>query len=133
MPQINTVIVNGRLGGDPDIRYTPNGKAVAEFSIANHEGYGDNQSTNWIDVTVWAKGAEWVGENVSKGDEVLIQGKLRQETWEDRDGNQKSRLKVVAVPFGVNLMSAKRKSSDGANDNGWSDSGAQLPDEDIPF
>lgn len=78
------VVIAGRLGRDPEMRYTPQGKAVTNFSVAVDEG----KETLWFDVVAWERLAETCNEYLSKGAPVLIEGKFRKSTWEDNEGQK---------------------------------------------
>ena len=70
------IIVVGNVTRDPELRYTPAGKAVCTLNIAVNDGWGDNKSTIWIKAAVWEKGAESAAEHVKKGSSVLVEGRL---------------------------------------------------------
>lgn len=93
---INQVILMGRLTRDPEQRTTTTGKTVASFSIAvDRMGAGD--ATDFFNVTAWEKLGELVMQYLGKGRRVLVQGRLRQDSWEDKDsGKKQSRIEVVA-------------------------------------
>ena len=98
---VNKVIAIGHLGKDPEVRYTPSGQAVANFSIAVSESWNDKQGqrqerTEWIRIVAWGKTAELCGEYLSKGRQVYIEGKMQTRQWDDRDGNKKYTTEVVA-------------------------------------
>jgi single-strand DNA-binding protein len=92
---VNKVILVGRLGKDPEVRYTQGGKAVANFSIATDESYKDNdgekqKKTEWHNIVVWGNSVEaFVQKYLHKGDMVYIEGKLQTRSWDDKDGNKK--------------------------------------------
>ena len=93
---INQVILMGRLTHDPEMRTTPNGKNVCTFSIAVDRMTKDDQA-DFFSVTAWEKTAELVNQYLSKGSRCLVQGRLRQESWEDKEtGKRRSRVEVVA-------------------------------------
>src|SRR6516225_11829660 len=99
---VNRVILVGRLGKDPDVRYTSEGTAVANFSLATDETFtdraGDKQTrTEWHRIVAWQRLAEISGEFISKGKLVYIEGSLRNRKWQDRDGNQRTTGEVVAT------------------------------------
>ena len=73
---MNKFIVVGNLTKDADLRYTGNGKPYSKFCIANNEGYGDNQKTNFFNCTLWGKSAENISRFLTKGQKVLITGKI---------------------------------------------------------
>lgn len=73
----HTVIIRGRAGSEPTLKYTPDGKAVATVSVAVDDGYGDKKSTIWVRVTAWEKLAEVLNNYLVKGQELLVEGKLQ--------------------------------------------------------
>jgi single-strand DNA-binding protein len=97
---VNKVILIGRLGKDPEVRFTQGGKAVANFSIATDESYKDNQGekqkkTEWHNIVVWGNSVEaFVQKYLHKGDMVFIEGKLQTRSWDDKDGNKKYTTEV---------------------------------------
>jgi single-strand DNA-binding protein len=103
MPKsVNKVILVGNLGKDPEVKYTPSGVPVAKFSLATNERFKDKtgewqERTEWHDVVAWQRLAEIVGEYVSKGSKVYVEGKLQTSSWEDRQsGERKYRTEIVA-------------------------------------
>lgn len=95
----NQVQVMGNLGGDPELRYTPQGSAVCNFSIATNEKKKDNRGevqdiTTWFRVTLWNKQAENASKYLTKGSPVFIQGRLNVQDWTDRDGNPRYTLEI---------------------------------------
>lgn len=94
---INQVILLGRLTRDPETRTTPSGKSVTSFSIAVDRQTQDDQA-DFFDVTAWEKLGELVSQYLSKGRRVLVQGRLRQDSWDDKEtGKKRSRIDVVAT------------------------------------
>ena len=99
---VNRVILVGRLGGDPKVRYTAEGAAVANFSVATEESFtdraGDKQKrTEWHRIVAWKRLAEICGEFLSKGKQIYIEGCLRNRKWQDRDGIERTTVEVVAT------------------------------------
>ena len=93
---INQVILMGRLTRDPEQRTTTSGRTVVSFSIAVDRQTQDDQA-DFFDVTAWEKLGELVMQYLSKGRRVLVQGRLRQDSWEDKEtGKRRSRVEVVA-------------------------------------
>ena len=91
---VNKVILIGNLGKDPEVKYTPQGTAVAKFSLATNERYKDKSGewqdrTEWHNLVAWARTAEIVGEYLKKGRTVYVEGSLRTSSWEDKQTNQK--------------------------------------------
>ena len=121
---MNTVILIGRLGQDPEVRYTPSGKAVASFSLATKEY---NNETEWHRIEAWEKTAELCGEYLQKGREVAITGRLKTDSWEDQEGNKRYKTKVVA--YQVEFLGKK-----GSDQNKKTDAPPMPGDDDeIPF
>ena len=99
---VNKVTLIGNLGQDPEIRYTANGSAVANVSIATAESWKDRESgeqqerTEWHRVVFFSRLAEIVGEYLKKGSQVYIEGRLQTRKWQDRDGNDRYTTEIVA-------------------------------------
>ncbi|HLB05873.1 MAG TPA: single-stranded DNA-binding protein [Thermodesulfobacteriota bacterium] len=99
MSGVNKVILLGRLGADPEVRYTSGGTAVAKFNLATSETYKDKdgskqEKTEWHRVVAFGKLGEICGEYLSKGKQVYVEGKLQTRSWEDKDGNKKYTTEV---------------------------------------
>ena len=96
------VTIYGNVGGDPEMRYTPDGKPVTNFSVAHGKSKPDGQGgwidegTNWYRIAVWGERAERAAENIKKGDRVLVTGRLWMRPFEGRDGSQQFSLDVDA-------------------------------------
>jgi single-strand DNA-binding protein len=94
---INQVILLGRLTRDPEQRTTTSGKTIASFSIAVDRG-GESDAADFFDVTAWEKLGELVVQYLAKGRRVLVQGRLRQDSWDDKEtGKKRSRIEVTAT------------------------------------
>lgn len=94
---INQVILMGRLTRDPETRTTTTGKSVTSFSVAVDRQTQDDQA-DFFDVTAWEKTGELVQQYLTKGRRVLVQGRLRQDSWDDKDtGKKRSKVEVVAT------------------------------------
>ncbi|MEC9465728.1 MAG: single-stranded DNA-binding protein [Myxococcota bacterium] len=101
MAGVNKVILMGRLGADPEVRYTPNGQAVAQFSLATSRQWKDNtgqrqEKTEWHRIVAWGKTAELCGEYLSKGRQVYLEGRIEYRTWDDKEGNKRYTTEVIA-------------------------------------
>jgi len=112
----NKVILVGRLGADPDIRYIPqSNRPVANYSLATNERIFNPQTkesedrTEWHKVVSWGKTAEFCEKYLSKGKQILVEGRLRTDKWEDRDGKQRYTTKIHA--YQVTLL-GKREDTD---------------------
>jgi len=94
---INQVILMGRLTRDPEQRTTTSGKTIASFSIAVDRG-GESDAADFFEVTAWEKLGELVVQYLGKGRRVLVQGRLRQDSWDDKEtGKKRSRVEVTAT------------------------------------
>ncbi len=135
MTSFNKVILLGNLTRDPEVRYTPNGIAVASFAIAVNRKYKQGDETkeevSYIDIVVFGKQAESCGQYISKGDSVLIDGRLQQRRWETEEGQKRNKIEVVAQS--VNFM--PKRAAGGGQAHGHAEPAQETPvDEgDIPF
>jgi single-strand DNA-binding protein len=146
----NKIIIVGNLGRDPELRYTPQGNAVCNFSVATNEKKkdkaGDLQDvTTWFRVTLWSKQAENASKYLTKGSPIYVEGRLRVEEWTDRDGNNRYTLEVHATDMQflggggrVDEVSSGGESSQDTdfssrNDFANTAGAAQPSDDDIPF
>ncbi|CAM6054199.1 unnamed protein product [Sphagnum tenellum] len=98
---VNKVILVGRLGQTPEVRYTPSGSAVGNFSIATNENWMDKtgqkqEKTEWHRIVVWGKTAENCSQFLSKGRQVYVEGRLQTRQWQDKDGQTKYSTEVIA-------------------------------------
>ncbi len=96
----NKIIIIGNLGRDPELRYTPQGDAVCNFSVAVNEKKRDKAGemqdiTTWFRVTLWRRQAENAAKYLAKGRQVYVEGRLHVEEWTDRDGNNRFTLEVT--------------------------------------
>lgn len=101
MSGINKVIVVGRLGQDPEVRYTQGGQAVCNFSVATSESWNDKEGqrqekTEWHRIVVWGKIAEICSQYLGKGRQVYVEGRLQTRQWDDKDGNKRYTTEIVA-------------------------------------
>lgn len=100
MASVNKVILVGRLGKDPEVKYTQDGTPVANFSIATDESWKDKEGekqerTEWHNIVAWKKLAEICGSYLKKGSQVYLEGKLQTRKWEDKDGNTRYTTEIV--------------------------------------
>ena len=142
MASFNKVILLGNLTRDPEMRYTPSGSPVASFGLAVNRRYrqGDEQKEEvcFVDISTFGRQAELAGEYLSKGRMVLIEGRLQFRTWEDQNGQRRSKLDVVAER--VNFMPRTGQDGGGSRQSAGSapppyrDDDIPPPqDDDIPF
>ena len=155
------VILVGRLGRDPETRYTGSGQAVANFSVATDESYKDRNGerqkrTEWHKIVVWGKQAEIAQQYLKKGSLVFIEGRIQSREWQDKEGQKRTSFEIVANNFrmlggradaaaaaaGAGAMGggAPRASDDFEQSappeesyGGGSAGAPEISDEDIPF
>ena len=100
----NTVTIVGNMTRDAELRYTASGVAVTEFGVAwNSKDRDGNESVSFFDVTCWRELAEHVAESLGKGNRVIVYGRLDQNTWETKDGDKRSKVRVIADDVGPSL------------------------------
>jgi single-strand DNA-binding protein len=139
---VNKVILVGNVGKDPEVKYTPNGVAQAKFSLATNERFKDKsgawqERTEWHNLVAWQRLAEIVGEHVSKGAKLYIEGKLQTSNWEDRkSGEKKYRVEIVAQD--IVLLGSREADCGGDRGHRDEESGAihagnEEVSDDIPF
>jgi len=142
MAGINKVILIGRLGNDPEVRYTPDGTAVANFSIATSDEWTDKatnekrERTEWHRIVAWRRLGEICGEYLSKGRQVYVEGKLQTRSWE-KDGVTRYTTEIVAsdVQFlgGKEPVDAHRSPAPSETTQYSKPPLANREDDDIPF
>lgn len=135
---MNKVILLGNLTQDPEVRYTPNGNAVAKFSIGVNSGFGENKRTDFIPVVVWRKLAEVCGNNLTKGSRVLVEGSLNIRSYETQEKQKRYVTEVIAQ--NIEFLSSKQAVNSGSGVTsakpGYdvSSFGTEVfPEEEIPF
>jgi single-strand DNA-binding protein len=124
---VNKVILVGNLGNDPEVRYMPNGNAVANLSIATSESWKDQQGqlqekTEWHKVTMYRRLAEIAGEYLKKGSQIYLEGKLQTRKWQDKQGNDRYTTEVIADQL---QMLGGRNESGGGGQSGGGQGGYQ--------
>lgn len=125
---INSVTLAGRLTRDPELKYTPSGTAVCEFSLAQNERRKDGEDrAHFFEVVAFGRTAETVAEHKRKGDLLVVEGRLQQDRWEAKDGGKRSKVGIVAhrAHFGPRAGAAQ------AQDQSESQEGETH--DDIPF
>lgn len=100
----NTVTVVGNITRDPELRFTPSGAAVANFGLAwNRKGRDGEEVVSFFDITAWNQLAENASESLSKGMRVVVYGRLDQRSWENQDGDRRSKVEIVADEIAPSL------------------------------
>ena len=144
----NSVVLVGNLTDDPELRFTPQGVAVANFRMAVNQRFKDQQG-NWVDgetsyfrVNCWRQLAENVAETLTRGSRAIVSGRLKFRQWETQDGETRSVVEIEAEEVGPSLRFATAKvekvsrgGGGGAPSGGdeWDASGATPPADDVPF
>jgi single-strand DNA-binding protein len=154
---VNKVILVGRLGRDPETRFTSGGQAVANFSVATDETYKDKSGerqkrTEWHKIVVWGKQAEIAQQYLKKGSLLFIEGRIQSREWQDKEGQKRTSFEIVATNFrmlggrGDGMAAGAGGGGGGRSDDfdqgggshseepmGGSSGGPEISDEDIPF
>ena len=135
MVSVNRIIIIGNLGGEPEMRFTPNGRPVTSFSVATNRRYTTSEGerreeTEWFTVVTWARLAEQCNQFLSKGKLVYVEGRLRSHSWEGQDGQKRYRNEIVAdrVSF-LDRQASSHLNEDKSADSGMDD----IEPDDIPF
>jgi len=97
----NNITVSGKVGQDPELRYTPGGMAVLTFSVADTYGKDDKKKTTWHNITVFGKLAENTANTIAKGSTVIIAGRYEQDEFTKKDGTKGKSVKLIADEVGV--------------------------------
>lgn len=125
---LNTSIIMGRLTADPELRHTQNGISVVSITLAVERSYktGEDRQADFIDVVAWRNTADFVCKYFGKGQMMIVQGSIQTRTYEDRDGNKRKAVEIVAgnVFFGEPKRSESQTSAPSAPPE---------PDVDVPF
>ncbi|HXE90114.1 MAG TPA: single-stranded DNA-binding protein [Terriglobales bacterium] len=144
---VNKAILLGNLGRDPEVKYTPNGTAVARFTVATNERYKDKSGqwqdrTEWHNVVAWQRMAEIAGEYLKKGRSVYIEGRIQTRSWDDKQTGQKKYMTEI-VASDLVLLGGREAGGEGRSRGGdemdqrapepAAAPGPEITDEDIPF
>lgn len=144
MASVNKVILIGNLGNDPEIRYMPDGTAVATLSIATTDTWKDKngekqEKTEWHRVVIYRKLAEIAGEYLRKGRPVYIEGRLKTDKWTDKQGVERYTTNIIATDLKMlgskpqGHQSESNTTTPKAGASGGNDGGFHDMDDDIPF
>ena len=142
---VNKVILVGRLGRDPETRFTGSGQAVANFTLATDEGYTDRSGqrqkrTEWHRIVLWGKLAEIAQQYLKKGMLVYIEGRIQTRQWDDRSGNKRTTTEIVGNV--MRMLTTRGEMAAGAAAGAEVEppapeeaapAGPEISDEDIPF
>lgn len=140
MSSLNKAILIGRLGMDPEKRFTQGGTSVASFSIATDEKWTDasgekKEKTTWHNIVTWNKLADIVAQYLRKGQQVYIEGKISIREWDDKDGNKRKSFEIIADKM---IMLGSKSGGRAAEEDGERESTStpfkqEVLDDDIPF
>ena len=131
MAGVNKVILIGRLGNDPEMRYMPSGEAVANLSIATSDSWTDKttgekrEKTEWHRVVAFRKLAEIIGQYTRKGSKLYVEGKLQTRKWTDQNGVERYTTEIIADS--VQLLDSRRDDQDGYQQQGYQQQRPQPP------
>ncbi len=146
---VNKVILVGRLGRDPETRYTSGGQAVCNFTLATDESFKDRSGerqkrTEWHRIVLWGKLAEIAQQYLKKGTMVYVEGRIQSRQWDDRDGNKRTTFEIVGNV--MRMLSTRTETAAAAAAGAPADTegpapaaadepgaGPEISDEDIPF
>ena len=126
MASVNKAILVGHVGKDPDIRSTSSGETIASFSLATNSGYGEKKTTDWHNVSVFGKSADFVRDYVKKGAQVYVEGSIRNRSYVDKNGIKK----YVTEIKGYTVQALGQKESSPQQYEPGADNG---PDDHLPF
>jgi single-strand DNA-binding protein len=147
MASINKVILVGRLGKDPEVKSTPSGTTVTKFSLATDDKYTDREGnkqerTEWHNIVAWGKLAEICGQYLRKGKLIYLEGKIRTDSWEDKETKQK-RYRTEIIADNMQMLDRKGDDEGGSGSGGGGDansrksapssSGPEVDDDEVPF
>ena len=137
---INKAILVGRLGKDPEVRYTPDGMMVTNFTMATDEQWKDKngdkaQKTEWHKIVTFGKLAEICGKYLVKGKLVFVEGRIQTRSWEDKEGVKRYTTEIVASNMQMLDSKGQRDSDTGREEPPLPHPGVDgpLPDDDVPF
>ncbi|MBN1829766.1 MAG: single-stranded DNA-binding protein [Deltaproteobacteria bacterium] len=136
---VNKVILVGRLGADPEVRYTQDGAMVTSFTVATDDRYKDKsgenvQKTEWHRIVTFRKLAEISSKYLTKGKLVYLEGKLQTRSWEDREGIKRSTTEIVASTMQMlDRRGQDEQSSESPSDKSHQGPSPEPMDDDVPF
>ena len=127
---VNKAILIGNLGGDPEVRYTQSGSAVANFTVATTEKWKDQQGqqqekTEWHRIVAFARLGEICGEYLSKGSKVYVEGRIQTRDWTDKEGVKRYTTEIVARE--MKMLGGKQDNSDGGQESQEPPMGGDVP------
>lgn len=127
----NSVVLGGRLGKDAEIRYTQSGKSVLEFSLATDSGWGENKTTDWHNCKMFGERAEKLAQFLTKGSQIIVNGRISYRQWDDAEGNKKTRTEIIVD--NVSLFGGTKSEGRAAAPATPKTRRASNIDDDLPF
>lgn len=126
---LNKIMIIGRLGRDPEMRYTPSGKPVTSFTVATSRTWNTSEGerrveTEWFNVVAWGNLAEICKQHLSKGQQVYIEGRLQTRNWDDSEGTKHTSIEIVANEM---IMLSERRESEGSSES------ESVEEDEFPF
>jgi single-strand DNA-binding protein len=136
MASINKVILIGNLGRDPELRYTPGGQAVANFTLATNERFSNKEGekqerTEWHRIVAWGRTGELCAQYLSKGRSVYLEGRLQTREWEDKEGQKRRTTEIVAQT--VQFLGGRGGEGGGSTSGSGDYDAGPPPADDVPF
>mgnify|MGYP003310697919 CR=1 FL=1 len=122
---MNKVVLSGNLAKDVDMRMTQSGKAVASFSLAVSDGWGENKKTYFVPIVVWGKMAELCEKYLRKGSKAMVDGRLQVRSYETQDGSKRWVTEVIANE--VEFLGSRSQSEGQAGDHGFEGTSEEIP------
>ena len=131
---LNKVMIIGHLGRDPEMRYTPSGRPVTTFSVAVSRSWnssdGERRSeTEWFKIVAWGNLAEICKKYLTKGQQIYIEGRLQTRRWEDKDGQRRTSVEVVANE--MTMLGDRREK--GSGDDAFDEIPPDIDEDEFPF
>lgn len=142
MASYQKIVIVGNLGRDPEMRYTPDGTPVTDFSVATNRKWSNSdgsagEETTWFRVTVWRRQAETVAQYLKKGSQVLVEGRMKADratggprVWSGQDGVARASYEITASRV---IFLGGRANAAGAGEDAPASGGADFPEDEIPF
>jgi len=133
---VNKAVLIGRLGKDPEVRYTPDGLMITSFNLATDEQWKDKsgqkvQKTEWHRIVTFGKLAEICGNYLAKGKMIFVEGRIQTRTWEDKEGVKRYTTEIVASD--MRMLDSKGQGKGSESPVGEPFPADAIPEEDVPF
>jgi len=115
---LNKIMIIGRLGRDPEMRYTPSGRPVTSFTVATSRTWSTSEGerrveTEWFNVVAWGNLAEICKQHLTKGQQIYVEGRLQTRNWDDAEGNKHTSVEIVANEM---IMLSERREAEGSSE-----------------